>query len=65
VIACASFATRHTGAFYSDPGTRARYQQMADAESSLQPITEAALRRAVMARRPNGVLEFGCGSGRV
>jgi len=52
-------------AFYSLSGTRERYQQMVDADASSQPVTEAALRSAIVARRPASVLEFGCGSGRV
>jgi SAM-dependent methyltransferase len=51
--------------FYSGPATRQAYQQMLDAESSAQPLTESALRAAVLGAQPESVLEIGCGSGRI
>ena len=51
--------------FYSQPKTRQRYQRMIDADASAQPVTESALRRAVLAKQPGRVLEIGCGSGRI
>jgi glycosyltransferase involved in cell wall biosynthesis/SAM-dependent methyltransferase len=53
------------GRFYSQPATRDAYQKMVDAEASAQPVTEGALRRAVLAAQPQTVLEVGCGSGRI
>jgi len=53
------------GRFYSQPATRDAYQAMVDAESSAQPVTEGALRKAVLAAQPQTVLEVGCGSGRI
>jgi len=52
-------------AFYSAASTRARYQQMLDAEESSQPATERAFGGAIAARGAERVLEFGCGSGRL
>jgi SAM-dependent methyltransferase len=51
--------------FYSRPAARSAYQQMVDAESSAQPLTEAALCAAILGAKPQSVLEIGCGSGRI
>ncbi|MBM4259529.1 MAG: glycosyltransferase [Deltaproteobacteria bacterium] len=53
------------GRFYSEPATRDAYQAMVDAEASAQPITEGALRKAVLDAQPQTALEVGCGSGRI
>lgn len=51
--------------FYSERATRDSYQALIDAESSAQPDTESAMRRAILRHRPSSVLEVGCGSGRI
>jgi 2-polyprenyl-3-methyl-5-hydroxy-6-metoxy-1,4-benzoquinol methylase/glycosyltransferase involved in cell wall biosynthesis len=51
--------------FYSTPGTREAYQAMIDAETSAQPLIEGELRKALLASKPEMVLEVGCGSGRI
>jgi SAM-dependent methyltransferase/GT2 family glycosyltransferase len=51
--------------FYSDPGTRSAYQKMLDSQETLQPGTEEALVRAILADCPKTVAEIGCGSGRI
>jgi SAM-dependent methyltransferase len=51
--------------FYSTPETRKPYQVMVDAETSAQPLIECELVKAVLAGKPETVLEVGCGSGRI
>src|SRR5262249_37338631 len=51
--------------FYSAIASRERYQGMLDSEESMQPQTESALERAILAHGHGRVLEFGCGSGRL
>lgn len=53
------------GRFYSQPSTRDAYQAMIDSDASAQPVTEGALRKAVLEGLPQKVLEVGCGSGRI
>ena len=51
--------------FYSHPQTRSVYQGMVDSPETEQPMTEGALRQAILDLRPSCVLEVGCGSGRI
>src|SRR5262249_26919422 len=51
--------------FYSTPETRKPDQAMVDAETSAQPWIEGELVKAVLAGKPETVLEVGCGSGRI
>jgi SAM-dependent methyltransferase len=52
-------------AFYGGQARRACYQEMIDAEGNSQPLTEKALRAAVLMSNPSSVFEVGCGSGRL
>lgn len=56
---------RRLAAFYTEAATRFRYEAVLDDARSLQPATEAALLRAILARRPESILEVGCGSARL
>lgn len=56
---------RRMAAYYSEAATRTSYQQMVDAASESQADAEKALCEAVLARRPQSVLEIGAGSGRI
>jgi SAM-dependent methyltransferase/glycosyltransferase involved in cell wall biosynthesis len=51
--------------FYGQPETRRAYQDMIDAETSAQPLTESELIKAILRTNPGSVLEVGCGSGRI
>lgn len=51
--------------FYSDASTRRTYQGMLDSQEAMQPGTEEALVRAILADCPKTVVEIGCGSGRI
>jgi ubiquinone/menaquinone biosynthesis C-methylase UbiE len=52
------------GRYYKEIQTRNRYQRMLDGEQVAQPSTEQALRDAILSRKPQSILEVGCGSGR-
>lgn len=56
---------RALGRYYREHQTREQYQHMLDGEQAAQPSTEAALRTAILSRKPRSILEVGCGSGRL